>query len=150
VHPEDEKDWTLDADWETELSRRNVRNSMCKDMLLAGRSVQFRSSGNSLHPFVRSGDVTMWEPVKDHSLLEVGDVVFCVVQPGDRFYGHMIHEFGTWITGMSYYVIGNMKDSMRINGWCYAEHIFGRLMEISPIQPRAKRLDQPVACQRVS
>ena len=76
VHPEDEEDWTLDADWETELIRRNMRNSMCKDMLLAGRSVQFRSSGNSLHPFVRSGDVTMWEPVKDHSLLEVGTSSF--------------------------------------------------------------------------
>ena len=90
MHPEDEEDWTLDADWETELSRRDVRNSMCKDVLLAGRSVRFRSSGNSLHPFVPSSDVTMWEPVTDHSLLEVGDVVFCVVQPGDRFYGHLI------------------------------------------------------------
>ena len=72
------------------------------------------------------------------------------MQPGDRFYGHMTHEIGTCITGKSYCMIGNMKDPVRINGWCYAEHIFGRLMEISPIQPRAKRLDQPVACQRVS
>ena len=95
MHPSEEEDWTLDANWETQLGLREVRNSLCRDMLLTGRSVQFRSSGNSLYPLVRSGDVTMWEPVRDHSQLEVGEVVFCVVQPNDRFYGHMIHEIGT-------------------------------------------------------
>ena len=93
---------------------------------------------------VWSGDMTMWEPLHDHSLLEVGEVVFCAVQPHSRFYGHMIHEIGTWLV-VPYWMIGSMKDPVHINGWCYAEHIFGRLMEISPIQPRVNRLKQPAA-----
>ena len=117
-------------------------NWLVRDMLLSGRSVQFRSSGNSLYPMVRSGDVTMWEPVRDHSLLEVGEVVFCAVQPNSRFYGHMIHKIGKW-NEVTHWEIGNMKEPPRINGWCLAEHIFGRLMEVSPIQPRTDRLYQP-------
>ena len=110
---------------------------------MSGRSVQFRSSGNSLYPMVRSGDVTMWEPVHDHSLVEVGEVVFCAVQPRSHFYGHMIHKIGKW-DGATYWDMGNMKEPPHINGWCLAEHIFGRLMEVSPIQPRTNRLDQPL------
>ena len=108
---------------------------MIKDFLVSKRSVQFRSSGDSLAPRVRSGDVTMWEPITDHSSLEVGDVVFCAVQPGDRFYGHMIHDIGEW-HGATYWSIGNMKDPPHINGWCSAEHIFGRLMEVIEHQTR--------------
>ena len=113
---------------------RLTRNHMMKDLLLSGRSVQYRGSGNSLAPLVRSGDVTMWDPVRDPSTLVVGDVVFCLVQPGDRFYGHMIHEVGEW-DGVPYWSIGNAKNPPHINGWCQAEHIFGRLMEVSPIPP---------------
>ena len=76
-------------------------------------------------------------------MLKVGDVVFCVVQPNDRFYGHMIHEIGTWMDGTIYWTIGNMRDPPRINGWCATEHIFGRLMEVSPVPPRTDRNYQP-------
>ena len=96
VHPSAETDWALVVDLEQEQHLRDVRNSLVRDMLRSGRSTQWRQTGNSLSPMVRSGDVTMWEPVTDHTLLEVGDVVFCAVQPGDRFYGHMIHKIGTW------------------------------------------------------
>jgi hypothetical protein len=74
----------------------------------------------------------MWEPVTDHSVLKVRDVVFCAVQPGDRFFGHMIHSIGDW-HGAKYWSIGNMKG--HINGWCFAEHIFGLLMDVSSIKP---------------
>jgi hypothetical protein len=127
------------------MELRAMRNHLIKDMLLGGRSVQYRSTGKSLHPFVRSGDVTMWEPVTDHSILVVGDIVFCAVQDGDRFYGHAIHDIVTWTNGRTAWWIGNLNKPPHINGWCYAEHIFGRLMEISPIQPRATRLEQPAA-----
>ena len=147
VHPKDEIDWTQNADLGNEMKLRLVRNAMIKEMLVGGRTVQYRSTGDSLKPRVRSNDVTMWEPVKDHSLLKVGDIVFCVVQEGDRFYGHAIHEIGTWTNGKTYWMIGNLKNPPHINGWCYAEHIFGRLMEVSPIQPRASRLEQPAAWQ---
>ena len=135
MHPSEEVDWTVVSDWDEEQRLRFVRNCMVRDMLKSGRSVQFRSSGDSLYPMVRSGDVTMWEPVTDHSILVVGDVVFCAVQPNDRFYGHMIHEVCYWWDGSIYWKIGNMKTPARINGWCYPEHIFGKLMETSSVKP---------------
>ena len=121
--------------WKEELKLRKVRNCMVRDMLLSGRSAQFRSSGNSLYPLVRSGDVSMWEPVSDHDTLELGDVVFCQVQEGDRFYAHMIQKIEYWKDGSRYWLIGNMADPPIINGWCAAKHIYGRLMEVSPVRP---------------
>ena len=84
----------------------------------------------------------MWDPVHDHSLLKVGEVVFCAVQPRNHLCAHMIYKIGTY-DGAAYWLIGNMKEPPHINGWCLAEHIFGRLMEVSPVQPRTDRLYQP-------
>ena len=136
IDPTQEVDWTAARDQHDERSLQSVRDYMIRDMLQSNRPVQYRSSGNSLWPMVRSGDVTMWEPVTDVSTLVVGDVVFCCVQPSGIFYGHMIHKIGTW-EGALFWQIGNMKDPPRINGWCLAEHIYGRLMECSPVQPDA-------------
>ena len=77
----------------------------------------------------------MWEPVSDHDILELGDVVFCQVQEGDRFYAHMIQKIEYWKDGSRYWLIGNMADPPIINGWCAAKHIYGRLMEVSPVRP---------------
>ena len=52
VHPSQELDWTLVKDPNEERRLREVRNYMIKDFLLSNRSVQFRSSGNSLAPMV--------------------------------------------------------------------------------------------------
>ena len=138
VHPSAERDWTIhEGEWEMEKHDRQIRDCMIKHMLTSGRSVQYRSSGSSLKPVVYSGDVTMWEPVTDHSTLVVGDIVFCHVQDppyAPRFYGHAIHHIGEW-SGQTYWVIGNLKDPIHINGWCYAEHIYGVLFEVSGIQP---------------
>ena len=138
MHPAQEKDWTLHpGDKEAEEEARAVRNAMIKALLTSNRSVQYRSSGNSLAPFVYSGDVTMWEPVTDHSTLVVGDIVWCLVQPTQRYYGHAIHEIGDWY-GQTYWRIGNLKQPPHMNGWCYAEHIFGVLFEVSGVQPTSE------------
>ena len=113
------------------------------NMLKSGRSAQFRSSGNSLWPMVKSGDVAIYEPVVDHSLLTVGEVVFCRVQTSNRFYAHMIHKIEYWKDGSRYWVIGNMAEPPVINGWCAAKHIYGRLMEVSPLQPRFPAVPAP-------
>ena len=56
----------------------------------------------------------------------------------------MIHYISDW-QGTKYWAIGNMKDPVRINGWCYAEHIYVRLMEVSPVQLKPDlRLYQPI------
>ena len=96
--------------------------------------MQYRSTGNSLKPLVWSGDVTMWEPVTDHSQLVVGDIVFCAVQPNDRYFGHAIHKIEKYL-GVTYWHIGNLKTPPNINGWCGKEHIFGQLYEASEVKP---------------
>ena len=142
IDPRQEVDWAEATDNHDERQVQSARSYMIMDLLKSKRSVQYRSTGNSLWPMVRSGDVTMWEPVTDVSTLVVGDVVFCCVQPSGFFYGHMIHKIGTWYE-TTYWDIGNMKHPPHINGWCYAEHIYGRLMEVSPIQHSTTRLHQP-------
>ena len=109
---------------------------MIKDLLVSKRTVQYRSAGGSLAPRVQEDDVTMLEPIVNHASLVVGDIVFCAVQARDRFYGPMIHYIGDW-NGTTWWQIGNTKNPPLINGWCYAEHIFGRLMEVSHVQPKA-------------
>ena len=80
IHPADERDWTLVGDRDKELELREIRNKLAEEILRSRRSVQFIFTGNSLHPLVQTDDVTMWEPILDHSKLRIGDVVFCRVQ----------------------------------------------------------------------
>ena len=141
IHPADELDWIKDPDVD-EYEEREKRNFMLRDMLQSGESVQFRSSGNSLRPKVQSGDVTMWEPVTEEGCadLKVGDIVFCRPQPKNYFYGHAIHEINQWSDGRTYWVISNLKkgSEFKINGWCLAEHIYGKLMEVSGVEARGQ------------
>ena len=108
-----------------------------KRMLQNGQSVQYRSSGNSLRPLVYSGDCCILVPVWDPALLVPYDVVFCEVQPGNRFYTHYILRI-EWETAAASsaatgepkrkFIIGNARHHE--NGYCYDEHIYGRLVEV--------------------
>ena len=71
---------------------RQVRNELIKEQLLLGKPVVYRSSGGSLWPKVRSGDQCSLHPVTDTSNVNVGDIVFCKVQPGNRLYGHAVKK----------------------------------------------------------
>jgi hypothetical protein len=130
TRPEFDVDWTLcPEDWEQELARRKMRNEMIKDMLQAGRSVCYRSSGWSLYPRVHSNDQTTYEPVTSADQVQVDDIVFCEVQPGDRFYAHLVKR-KEWMVargGEWCYTISNAEG--RENGWCRLKHIYGRLVE---------------------
>ena len=69
------------------------------------------------------------------------DIVFCQVQPSERYFAHKVIYFeweqtaasapgssefqGKWYTKK--YWIGNNKG--HINGWCHEKHIYGRLVE---------------------
>ena len=110
---------------------------MIKKQLIEGTAVQYRSSGNSLWPDVKSGDCCMFEPVYEPDTLRVGDIVFCEVQPKDRFYAHKILSMEWDSTAASaqgeetrtrYWTIGN--NSGHKNGWCNDWHIYGRLVEV--------------------
>jgi hypothetical protein len=135
ANPQLDKDWTLSDDWDVELQRRYQRNVMCKEQLLAGRSICYRSGGNSLWPRVESNDLCTYAPVTAEVPIEVDDIVFCEVQPNDRFYAHLVKaiQVGEWED--TAYIISNARG--RENGWCYRRHIYGKLVEVGgfPLRP---------------
>ena len=84
-------DWTaVPENWATELRLREVRNNHLKELLQLGRSVSYRSSGWSLWPRVCSNDLCTYEAVRDESDVVEDDIVFCQVQPHDRFFTHRV------------------------------------------------------------
>ena len=116
---------------------------MIKDYLLDGRSVWYKSSGNSMWPLVQSGDACTFHPIqavtaqgksvheltKERSEIDVGDIVFCQVQRSQMLYGHIVlrieHDYHAQEPK---YWIGNLMQ--KVNGWCFREHIYGILVEV--------------------
>jgi hypothetical protein len=127
VGPQIDFDWTLHEDWTIELHRREERSRLVKDALQAGHTVVFRSSGGSLWPRVHSGDSCTYAPVNVLSQIGLDDVVFCAVQPGNRFMAHVVKKIfayeGRWCC-----TISNLVG--RENGWCEMEHIYGKLIRV--------------------
>ena len=126
ITPELDVDWTLcPEDWAKELRLREQRNELIKKQLQLGKPVIYRSSGWSLYPRVWPNDQCTYEPVTSADEVQEDDIVFCQVQPGDRFYGHLVSckwfQDGEW-----YFTISNLQG--RSNGWCSIKHIYGRLI----------------------
>ena len=98
--------------------------------MLHGKSVIYRSSGNSLKPLVKSNDRTTYDPVRSPEEVMAGDTVFCCVQPGHRFYAHLVKYKQWWESDNCwYFTISNSAGIHRENGWCRIEHIYGKLVE---------------------
>ena len=77
IHPKADIGWTIPDDpndWDEENSRRHVRNLIIKKQLLGGKTVQYTSSGNSLWPWVHSGDCCLIEPCRDASDHKLDDI----------------------------------------------------------------------------
>ena len=53
------------------------------------RNVCYRQSGNSLYPRIHSNDLTTYVPVTKEWMANEDDIVFCEVQPGNRFYAYL-------------------------------------------------------------
>ena len=121
-------DWTLcPEDFRKELRFREFRNEMIKEKLLNGRSVCYRTSGWSLCPRVYPNDQTTYDPVTSADQVEEEDNVFCQVQPGNRFYGHLVkHKTWSHFGQVWVFRISDLKGNTE-NGWCHLEHIYGRL-----------------------
>ena len=114
---------------------------MIKKKLLDGKPVCFRSSGNSLWPRVHSNDQTTFEPVTNVEEVQVDDIVFCEVQPGDRFYAHIVKRKDWWEwhecddvpvdqLGAWFFTISNIRG--REHGWCAIGHIYGKMTQCVP------------------
>ena len=125
ITPELDVDWTLSEDTAKELFLRDERNEVIKKQLQLGRPVIYRSSGWSLWPRVWPNDQCTYAPVTSADDVNMDDIVFCQVQPGNRFYGHVVSD--KWFQEDKwYFTISNLKG--RSNGWCTMEHIYGRLL----------------------
>ena len=78
-----------ELDWTKEIRLREDRTEMIKELLQKGKNVCYRSSGNSMAPKVKSGDLCEFEPFPEGSSvadsIDVWDVVFCAVQPKNLF-----------------------------------------------------------------
>ena len=121
-------DWTLwPTDRAKELRLRQSRNEIIKEQLLLGKPVIYRSQGWSLYPRVHANDQCTFEPVISADEVKEQDIVFCEVQPGDRFFGHLVSQ--KWFDdgdGEWYFTITNLAGWE--NGWCSIKHIYGRLV----------------------
>ena len=122
-------DWTLVPNRDREHRLREIRNRMIQDSLMEGLTVAYRSSGWSLYPLIHSNDLCYFEPVYAQDV-RVGDIVFCQVEPGGRFYAHrVLAKRWDWDARYNWndycFWIGNMKG--RCNGWCFSDQVYGRL-----------------------
>ena len=151
--PEFDQDWArvrgsaTDAKKRTEeLELRHERNQCIRELLQKGRSVFYQSTGNSMWPLVQSNDACLFYPIqavtaeddpgaegsiaKEASVIEVGDIVFCKVQPGDTYFAHIVLSIEEGVAGRmgTTYRIGNICE--HVNGTCQRQNICGILKDV--------------------
>lgn len=78
--------------------------------------------GGSMEPLLHSGDVFVFEAVREDTKLKVGDIVFC------RVNGNLCLHKITALAGNTY-KIGNNKG--KINGWTTRKQIYGKFVSIA-------------------
>ena len=143
--PQYHQDWTIvkgsnyDPEaWAREKQLREQRNILIRESLTNDKSVFYKSSGNSMWPLVQSGDACWFHPIqavtakdasihKEASEIDVGDIVFCQVQPSQHHYAHIVLSVEDHHQEPKYW-IGNIERHK--NGWCLRKHIFGILVNV--------------------
>ena len=156
------EDWTLvpgawsDPDLRAkEMKLRQERNELIHEALEAGRPVWYPSSGNSMWPLVQSGDFCTVHPLqavtadmgracipKEESNPDVGDIVFCLVQPQHQYYAHIVidKQWDRYRKEHKYW-IGGIRQNY--NGYCFREHIFGILVAVQ-VQYEGRYFKRPL------
>ena len=150
-------DWTIaHGNKAKEFALREIRNKLIKGKLQNGHPVGYRSSGWSCWPAISSNDLCYYAPVYKRELwywdqrhricyndlgywrqqdwisLKKGDLVFCAVEPGGRYFAHPIHEIKwSWHGGAQHpcYTIANLKG--HVNGVSYEDMIWGILYQVN-------------------
>ena len=121
-------DWTsCPENFAKELRLRKLRNDMLKEQLLLGKPVVYRSSGWSLWPRVWPNDLCGFDPVTSPDEVRKDDIVFCQVQPGNRYFAHVVSR--KWFEDDDWYFIISILKGIQ-NGWCSIKHIYGRLTKV--------------------
>ena len=109
------------------MRRRAERYEIIREMLLKGKTVAYRQSTWSLHPRVSSNNLCSYIPVRYPEQVNKGDVVFCIVQPRGLYYARLVHtKEWNYKARKHKFWISNVKG--RINGHCFIEHIYGKLV----------------------
>ena len=119
---------------EEQHRKRWAGNRIIKMKLQQGHTVKFNYQGSSLEPYMGAEYCLEFEPVVDHGQLSEGDIVFCEVQPGNKMLAQKILHIGDWhqtgcISPKRYFYIGRKADPPGRHGYCYDEHIYGRMSE---------------------
>ena len=109
----------------TASSTRNTGNAAYKARLQAGKTVQFRGGGRSLHPLIKSGECCKYQPVRTHEDVNEGDIVFCQIKR--RYWSHMVLQ-KTFVGGKKKYeyLISNIEGY--VNGKTDLKHIYGKVI----------------------
>ncbi|MEV6241387.1 hypothetical protein [Lentzea sp. NPDC051838] len=95
----------------------------------AGRQVEFRPTGNSMVPLIRSRQLVTVAPV-DPAAVEVGDIVLCRV--AGTTYLHLVSA----INGDRVQISNNRG---RVNGWSGHNRIFGLCIAVDGVpRPRTR------------
>ncbi len=90
------------------------------EALQAGETVQYRPTGNSMVPIIKSHQLVTLGPVKLEEI-EVGDVVLCKV------YGRIFLHKVTAVRAQRFQISNNQG---HVNGW--TSGVFGRLVKVEP------------------
>ena len=111
-----------------------------KNCLELGYTVPYRTHGWSLHPLMNSQDLCIFKPVKDGQHLHKEDVVFCRCGDPQRYFAHKIKDI-EWVSRDNkpkepLFTIANERGY--VNGRCYSECIWGRLVCIMQADPTAQ------------
>ena len=137
VNPGFHFDWTIcPDDWPREEALRQVQNKLLERQLKEGLAVAYRQSGWSCYPRIHKNDLCYFEPTScdwEWDDLQVGDIVFCVVEPGFRYCTHQIKKI-EWVWDDDpyvydwepHYTISDLKG--RETGRCFHTNIYGKLI----------------------
>lgn len=79
-----------------------------------------------MSPKIESGQLVKVEPIKDHTKIKKGDIVFCKVK--GHHYVHLVTATQQKMGGMRFQ-IGNNKG--KTNGWISEDQVFGKVTEVS-------------------
>ena len=125
-----------ELDLEEDMALRRVRHELLREQLLAGRPVCDRRSDWSMFPRIQSGDLTHYDPVTSADQVMVGDIVFYEVQPGNRFYAHLV-KHKEWNSVEWIFTFSNAKGRGKGSG--RLQHIYGRLVAVCCISHALRR-----------
>lgn len=91
-------------------------------MLREGSDIQFRPSGKSMEPLIKSGQLVTMRPVRTLGDAQVGNMVLCRVE--GKFYLHLISA----IDENKRLQISNNQG--HVNGWTTFQNVFGVVTKV--------------------